>query len=86
MKAKKINEGISNVRSKGSRIYREGPRMLPNVSLILASGVIKSIKDIRKPFVTIVNSYTNQIPGHAHLDKLGAVIKKELEKQGVNVW
>jgi len=86
MKAKKINEGISNVRSKGSRIYREGPRMLPNVSLILASGVIKSIKDIRKPFVTIVNSYTNQIPGHAHLDKLGTVIKKELEKQGVNVW
>ena len=86
MKAPAVNEGISNVRRKGSRIYRSGPQMLPNISLILAAGVIKSIKVIKKPFVTIVNSYTTQIPGHAHLDKLGAVLKKELEQQGVNVW
>ncbi|EFK95886.1 Dihydroxy-acid dehydratase [sediment metagenome] len=53
---------------------------------MIAEGVLKSIKDLKRPFVTIVNSYTNQIPGHAHLDKLGAILKKELEKQGVNVW
>ncbi len=80
------NEGIKNVRKKGSDVYREGPHMLPGVSLMKASGVLKSIEDLKKPFVTIVNSYTNQIPGHAHLDRLGAVLKKELEKQGVNVW
>ncbi len=86
MKERKVNEGIVNVRKKGSNVFREGPHMLPGVSLMLAEGVLKSIKDLKKPFVTIVNSYTNQIPGHAHLDQLGAVLKKELEKQGVNVW
>ncbi len=60
--------------------------MLPGVSLMLAEGVLKSIKDLKRPFVTVINSYTNQIPGHAHLDILGAVLKKELERLGVNVW
>ena len=86
MKQKALNEGILSVREKGSTIFREGPHMLPAVSLMIAEGVLKSIKDLKRPFVTIINSYTNQIPGHAHLDKLGAVLKKELEGQGVNVW
>ncbi len=86
MKAKTINEGISNLRKKGSGVYREGAHMLPGACLMMAEGVIESLKDLKKPFVTIVNSYTTQIPGHAHLDKLGAVLKEELEKQNVNVW
>jgi dihydroxy-acid dehydratase len=86
MKEKAINDGILNIRKKGSGIFREGPHMLPGVSLMLAEGVLKSVKDLKKPFVTIVNSYTNQIPGHAHLDKLGSILRKELETQGVNVW
>jgi len=86
MKAKTINEGISNLRKKGSGVYREGTHMLPGACLMMAEGVIESLKDLKKPFVTIVNSYTTQIPGHAHLDKLGAVLKEELEKQDVNVW
>ena len=52
----------------------------------IAGGVCKTMADLKRPFVTIVNSYTTQIPGHAHLDKLGVVLKRELEKQGVNVW
>ena len=86
MKRLAVNEGILNIRKKGSDIFREGPHMLPGVSLMIAEGVLKSAKDLKKPFVTIVNSYTNQIPGHAHLDKLGAILKKELEKEGINVW
>jgi len=86
MKGKAVNEGIENVRKKGSRVFSEGAHMLPGVSLMLAEGVIDSLKDLKKPFVTIINSYTTQIPGHAHLDKLGAIIKEELEKSGVNVW
>ena len=86
MTAKVINEGIKNVREKGSGVYREGPHMLPAVSLMIAEGVLKSVKGLKRPFVTIVNSYTTQIPGHAHLNQLGEVLKKELEKQGVNVW
>lgn len=86
MKEIAVNEGIMNVRKKGSGVYRESPHMLPGVSLMIAAGVIRSIKDLKKPFVTIVNSYTNQIPGHAHLDKLGIILKEELEKQEINVW
>ena len=60
--------------------------MLPAASLMLAEGAIHSLGDLRKPFVTIINSYTTQIPGHAHLDKLGAIVKEELEGLGFNVW
>ena len=86
MKRYAVNEGIKNVQKKGSDVYREGVHMLPGVSLMIAEGVLNSIKDLKKPFITIVNSYTTQIPGHAHLDQLGAILKKELESLGVNVW
>jgi dihydroxy-acid dehydratase len=86
MKGKTINRGISNVRKKGSGVYREGAHMLHCASLMIAEGVIESLKDLRKPFITIINSYTTQIPGHAHLDKLGEFLKKELEKHNVNIW
>lgn len=86
MSPKAVNKGIENLRKKGSKIYSEGPQMLPNISLMLAEGVIKKVKDCKKPFITIVNSYTTQVPGHAHLDKIGEIVKDELEKQGVNVW
>jgi len=81
-----VNEGIKSIREKGSDIFRAGPQMMPSISLMMAEGVLGSMKDLKRPFVTIINSYTNQIPGHAHLDKLGAVLKAELEKQDVNVW
>ncbi len=86
MKKGMIHEGLKNLQEKGSDIFREGPHMLPAVSLMMAQGVLKSTADLKKPFVTIVNSYTNQIPGHAHLDQLGSILKTELESRGVNVW
>jgi dihydroxy-acid dehydratase len=81
-----VNEGIKNVREKGSKIFRDGAYMCPAQSLMIAEGVIKQIKDLEKSFVTIINSYTTQIPGHAHLDVIGQIVKRELEKLGVNVW
>jgi len=81
-----VNEGIRAIRERGSDIFRAGPHMMPGVSLMLAEGLIRSISDLKKPIVTIVNSYTTQIPGHAHLDQLGKAVKEELEKAGVNVW
>lgn len=81
-----VNEGIKAIREKGSDIFRAGPHMLPGVSLMMAERVISTMADLKKPFVTIINSYTTQIPGHAHLDQLGKYVKEELEKQGVNVW
>lgn len=81
-----VNQGIESIRKKGSGIFREGPQRFPNLSLMMAEGVLKNIQDIKKPFITIINSYTNQIPGHAHLEELGQMVKKELESKGVNVW
>lgn len=86
MRPPNINRGIQKVRERGSDVFREGPHMLPSVSLMLAEGALKSLKHLKKPFITIINSYTNQIPGHAHLDILGNVLKSELEKKDVNVW
>ncbi len=81
-----MNPGIENIRKKGSRIVAEGTHMLPAASLMMAEGAIRSMGDLKRKFVTIINSYTTQIPGHAHLDKLGAVLKEELESLGFNVW
>ena len=81
-----MNPGIENIRKRGSRIVAEGAHMLPAASLMIAEGVISSLDDLKKPFVTVINSFTNQIPGHAHLDKIGAIVRDELKALGYNVW
>ncbi len=81
-----INDGIENLRKLGSHTFEAGPHMLPAVSLMKAAGVVKKVDDVKKPFITIVNSYTTQIPGHAHLDVLGQALYSELKKLGYNVW
>jgi dihydroxy-acid dehydratase len=60
--------------------------MLPAASLMMAEGLISSLDDLKKPFVTVINSYSTQIPGHAHLDKIGAIVRDELKAIGFNVW
>ena len=81
-----MNPGIEDIRKRGSRIIAEGMHMLPAASLMKAEGVIHSFDDLQKPFVTIINSYTTQIPGHAHLDRIGSVLFDELKSLGFNVW
>jgi len=81
-----INTGIENLRRLGSRIVGEGVHMLPAAALVKAAGVIGDIGERRKPFVTVINSYTTHIPGHAHLEYLGHVIERELKSLGFNVW
>ncbi|MEK7752528.1 MAG: dihydroxy-acid dehydratase, partial [Acidobacteriota bacterium] len=81
-----MNPGIESIRKKGSKIFSEGTHMLPAASLMMAAGVVPSLDRVQKPFVTIINSYTTQIPGHAHLDRLGAVVHEELKALGFNVW
>ena len=44
------------------------------------------MKDLDRPMVTIVNSYTTHIPGHAHLNILGDMLRQELESLGFTVW
>lgn len=81
-----INPQFARIQKEGSRIVAEGYHMLPAASLMKAAGVIEKISDRKKPFVTVINSYTTQIPGHAHLDKLGEKLVEKLKKSGFNVW
>src|SRR3972149_4092917 len=81
-----INHGIDNLRKLGSRIVAEGNHMLPAASLMVGAGIMPKISYRRKKFVTIINSYTTQIPGHAHLDKLGKILEEHLKNMGYNVW
>jgi len=81
-----MNEGIEDIRKRGSRILAEGSHMLPAASLMKAEGLLGSLDDLKRPFVTVINSYTTQIPGHAHLDKIGALVRDELQALGFNVW
>jgi dihydroxy-acid dehydratase len=81
-----MNSGIEDIRKRGSRIIAEGAHMLPAASLMMAEGLLDSLDDLKKPFVTVINSYTTQIPGHAHLDKIGQIVRDELKALGFNVW
>ena len=81
-----MNRGIENIRKRGSRIIAEGTQFLGAAALIKAEGVIESLADLKKPFVTVINSHTNQIPGHAHLDRIGKIVVEELKTLGFNVW
>ncbi|CEL12438.1 Dihydroxy-acid dehydratase [Candidatus Portiera aleyrodidarum] len=40
--------------------------------------------DFDKPIIAIANSYTDFVPGHILLDKVGKVIKKSIKKNGGN--
>ena len=39
-------------------------------------------EDIGKPFIAVVNSFVEIIPGHAHLDKVGYFIKDAVRQAG----
>jgi len=38
---------------------------------------------IGKPVIAIVNSFSQFVPGHAHLHEIGQIVKKEIEKKGL---
>ncbi len=59
---------------------KAGIERAPHRSLFRALGV-KS-EDFNKPFIGICNSFTEIIPGHKHLNKVGRLISKEIYKAG----
>ncbi len=83
---KAIHEGFEAIQKKGSRVVTEGKHMLGNAGLMVATGVISSIQDRSRPFVTVINSYTTHIPGHVHLNILGEKVVQALKVKGYNVW
>jgi dihydroxy-acid dehydratase len=65
-----------------SDIIKKGFERAPHRSLLRATGSIESEADWDKPFIAIVNSYTDCIPGHAHLNEVGLLVKRLVREAG----
>jgi len=65
-----------------SEIIKSGNERAPHRSLLRATGAIESDEDFKKPFIAIANSFTDIIPGHTHLDFVGALVKKFVREAG----
>jgi dihydroxy-acid dehydratase len=59
---------------------KRGFERAPHRSLLKATGVRDD--DMDKPFVAIVNSYVDIVPGHAHLQGFGKVVKEAVRAAG----
>src|SRR5437870_5953076 len=65
-----------------SDIIKKGFERAPHRSLLRATGSIESDADWEKPFIAICNSYTDCIPGHAHLNEVGMLVKRMVREAG----
>jgi len=65
-----------------SDIVKVGAERAPHRSLLRATGSIESEDDFKKPFIAICNSYTDCIPGHAHLNEIGFLVKRLVREAG----
>ena len=65
-----------------SDIVKKGLQRAPHRSLLRATGVIRDQADFDKPLVAVCNSYTDVVPGHAHLQALGKIAKQAVRKAG----
>jgi len=64
-----------------SDLIKKGYERAPHRSLLRATGVV-SEEDFNKPFIAIVNSYVDIIPGHVHLQEFGKLIKDAVRAAG----
>ena len=63
-----------------SDTIKKGDARAPHRSLLRACGVGED--DFPKPFIAICNSYTDIVPGHVHLDKVGQFLKQCVREAG----
>ncbi len=63
-----------------SETTTSGRRMAGARSLWRANGMKE--EQLGKPIIAIVNSFTELVPGHVHLNEMGRFIKKLIEEQG----
>ena len=59
---------------------KKGYEKAPHRALLRATGV--SDADFAKPFIAIVNSYVDIVPGHVHLQDFGRQVKKAVRAAG----
>ncbi len=58
----------------------EGRRMAGARALWRANGMTE--EQMGKPIIAVVNSFTQMVPGHAHLHEVGQMLKKQIEAKG----
>ena len=63
-----------------SDMVKKGIDRLPHRMLLRACGVID--EEFERPFVGIVNSWNEIVPGHIHLDKLAQAVKAGVRMAG----
>jgi len=64
-----------------SDMIKRGVERAPHRSLLKGTGNFTDA-DIDKPFIAVVNSFVEIVPGHAHLDKVGYFIKEQVRAAG----
>jgi len=60
---------------------KAGIQRAPHRSLLKATGVTD--EDMTKPFVAVVNSYIDIVPGHVHLQSFGKLVKDAVRAAGM---
>ena len=63
-----------------SDAIKKGYEKAPHRALLRATGVHEA--DMGKPFVAIVNSYVDIVPGHVHLQEFGKIVKEAVRAAG----
>ena len=71
------------MRAPRSREVREGPLRAPHRSLMEASGISpEDVRDLDKPLVGIVYTYSSIVPGHVHLDRIASAVAEGVASAG----
>ncbi len=63
-----------------SDVVKKGFERAPHRALLRATGVKDG--DFGKPFIAVVNSYVDIVPGHVHLQSFGKLVKDAIRQAG----
>lgn len=63
-----------------SDTIKKGFEKAPHRALLRACGL--EDKDFGRPFIAVVNSYVDIVPGHAHLAEFGKIVKQAIRNEG----
>lgn len=63
-----------------SDLIKEGPSRAPHRSLLRALGIDEL--EMKRPFIAVVNSKSDYVPGHMHLDKIAEQVKAGIRNAG----
>ncbi|MBQ9228868.1 MAG: dihydroxy-acid dehydratase [Eubacterium sp.] len=63
-----------------SDLIKKGPSRAPHRSLLRALGIDEL--EMERPFIAVVNSKSDYVPGHTHLDKIAEQVKAGIRNAG----